>query len=115
MLKDTHDVTFNKLYRQINTSDNKPGITQIDILAFAPPLDTIFNTFSHQHCLTAAEFAIEFDLTEAQAKQLVDMLVNKGYLVANETGDCIGTAYKINYARKKPRKATTNIWDTLDI
>ena len=115
MFKDAHAVSFNDLYRQINACDSKPGITQIDILSFTPPLDTVFNIISRKNSLTAAEFAIEFGLTEGQAKRVVAMLVDKGYLAADDSGDSAKPLFKINYARKKPRKAATNIWDTLDL
>ncbi len=113
MLKDTPAVSFNDLYRQINACDSKTGITQIDILALTPPLDIIFNTISRENCLTAAEFAIEFDLSEIETMQLINMLIDKGYLVACQTNNT-ETAYKINYTRSKPRKLKTDIWDTLD-
>ena len=116
MLRDAHTVSFDDLYRQINACDSKPGITQIDILAFTPPFDIVFGIISRKHSLTAAEFAIEFDLTEVQAKQVIDMLVKKGYLTTDDSDDtAYQTAFKINYARKKPCKATTNIWKTLDL
>ena len=114
MLKDTSNISFDDLYHEIDASDSKPGITHVDILLFSPPLDTVFNTLSRKNSLTTAEFAIEFGLTDEEVKQLIDMLIDKGYLAADEAGENAEITYRINYARKKPRKAATGIWDTLD-
>ena len=83
------------------------GITPLDIASLPPPLDSSMRKLMRKGSMTLEEFAAENELTEKDAQRICQMLVNKGYLRAEECEQSAGVVYRTYFARAKGRVTGT--------
>ena len=80
-----------------------PGITPVDILALPDPVDSAVQRILRRGPMSAGEMASILDLSESEAKQIADLLVEKGYLLTEERRSDGSVVYKVYFARMRGR------------
>ena len=102
---------FDKLQSEIETRQCVAGITATDLLALSPELRRIINLIMRRSGMSLTEAVFELDMRPSEAKRLLDMLVEKGYLKVFEMkGEQI---YKAFLARTHGREVPLDVWEAL--
>ena len=84
------------------------GITPLDIASLPPPLDGSMRKLMRKGSMTLEEFAAENELTEEDTRHICQLLVEKGYLRAEECQQAAGVVYRTYFARAKGRAKGTD-------
>ena len=95
--------SFNELMDQLHAVGAFPGITPVDILALPDPVDSAVQRILRRGPMSAGEIASLLDLSESEAKQIADLLVEKGYLLTEERRSDGSLVYKVYFARMRGR------------
>ena len=96
-------VNFNELISQLQAVSVFPGITPVDILALPDPVDSAVQKILRRGPMSVNEMASVLDLPEGEAKQIADLLVEKGYLLTEERHSDGSVVYKVYFARMRGR------------
>jgi hypothetical protein len=91
-------IAFADLQRQLAELAPVKGIAPVDILQLPDAVTPAVRKMM-RHGLTLAELAQELDLSADQARQVGDMLVEKGFLASQQPGDFGDIIYKVYFAR----------------
>ena len=86
------------------------GITPADLLDLSSELRRIVNTIIRRREMSLAEIVLELDMRPSEAKELLDTLVEKGFLKAFEVRGEL--RYKTFFAPRRGREMP-NVWDAL--
>ena len=105
-----------RLQRELENLSKVEGITPADVVSLPEPLRSGINKIMREGALTLSEFAAELKLEIAETRQLGEMLVEKGFLVASETQADGEILYRTRFAksRKRVRDLPGDIWEKLD-
>jgi hypothetical protein len=90
--------TFETLAAGLAGLDSVDGITPVDILLLPKALRPAVRKMLRR-AVVLPELAGELLLTEAEARQIADILVQKGFLQTEHGSDPAGVAYKVRFAR----------------
>jgi predicted ArsR family transcriptional regulator len=87
------------------------GITPADLLDLSPELRRIVNTITRRREMSLAEIVLEMDMRPSEVRELLDTLVEKGFLKALEVKGEL--RYKTFFAPRRGREVPLNVWDAL--
>jgi hypothetical protein len=90
--------TFETLAAELIGLNSVEGITPVDILLLPAALRPAMRKML-RNAITVPELAGELRVTEAEARQIAEILVQKGFLQTQEGEDGAGVAYKVRFAR----------------
>jgi len=93
-------IAFADLQRQLAELAPVKGIAPVDILQLPAAITPAVRKMM-RHGLTLAELAQELDLSLDRARQVGDLLVDKGFLTSQQQGDRDDTIYKVYFARMR--------------
>ena len=71
---------FDRLQSEIETRQRVEGITPADLLDVSPELQRIINMILRQGEMSLAEIVFQLDMKPSEVKELLETLVEKGYL-----------------------------------
>ena len=101
-------MAFADLQRQLAGLAPVKGIAPVDILQLPAAVTPAVRKMMRQG-LTLSELADELDLPLDQARQVGDILVEKGYLINQPQGDSGDIRYRVYFARKRGQNITVDL------
>jgi len=101
-------IAFADLERQLAELAPVKGIAPVDILQLPAAITPAVRKMM-RHGLTLAELAQELDLSLDQARQVGDLLVDKGFLTSQQQGDSGDTIYKVYFARMRGQNIAVDL------
>lgn len=102
---------FNRVQKEIDARDKQEGITPADLLDLSSSLRRLMNRITRQGEITVEGAAELLEETPANARQMLNALVEKGYLERQEREE--GWVYRTRFARKRGRDIPVGIWSAL--
>jgi DNA-binding MarR family transcriptional regulator len=102
---------FNRVQKEIDARDKQEGITPADLLDLSPLLRRLMNRITRQGEITIEGAAEHLGETLDNTRQMLNTLVEKGYLEREERED--GWVYRTRFARKRGRDIPAGIWSAL--
>jgi hypothetical protein len=99
---------FADLQRQLVQLQPVKGFAPVDILSLPDSLAAVVRKMM-RHGMTLAELASELDLPLDQARQVGDLLVEKGYLTGQEQGESGEIVYKVYFARMRGQNIAVDL------
>lgn len=97
-------VNFHTLRQQLENIPFIQGISPVDVLALPNSIGKIIRKMTRENCLTIEQIADELDLGLDEAKDIADLLVDKGYLKSEtQQKDADSPLYRVYYARMRKR------------
>jgi predicted transcriptional regulator len=93
-------------------SDKPPTRTMADLLFLPETERSLMNWLLRQQSATLAEVAAHLNQPEAMARNLLQELLNQGFIQVVESAD--EPQYRPKMAIRKGRKVPTNLWDALE-
>lgn len=103
---------FDHLKKEIDARDKQEGITPADVLDLSPTLRRLMNRIMRQGEITVEEAAEHIGESPTDAREMLDALVDKGYLKQEEK-EKKGTIYRTRFARRRRREIPKGIWTAL--
>ncbi|MGD1995167.1 MAG: hypothetical protein PVH62_00185 [Anaerolineae bacterium] len=103
---------FNHIKKEIEGREKQEGISPADLLDLSPMLRRLMNRITREGDLTAETAAEHLDEPLANARQMLEALVEKGYLHREEREE--GTIYRTRFARRRRRQIPQGIWSALE-
>lgn len=101
-------IAFADLQRQLAELAPVKGIAPVDILQLPAAITPAIRKMM-RHGLTLAELAQELDLSLDEARQVGDLLVDKGFLTSQQQGDSGDTIYRVYFARMRGQNIAVDI------
>jgi len=101
-------IAFADLQRQLAELAPVKGIAPVDILQLPAAITPAVRKMM-RHGLTLAELAQELDLSLDRARQVGDLLVDKGFLTSQQQGDSGDTIYRVYFARMRGQNIAVDI------
>ena len=101
-------IAFADLQRQLAELAPVKGIAPVDILQLPAAITPAIRKMM-RHGLTLAALAQELDLSLDQARQVGDLLVDKGFLTSQQPGDSGDTIYKVHFARMRGQNIAVDL------
>lgn len=92
---------FELLCQELAKLDKVKGITPVDVLSLPNPLDNVLRKMIRQGPMTLTELADDVGLSPAEAQRLGEILIEKGFLQAEERRQDSDIVYKIYFARMR--------------
>jgi DNA-binding MarR family transcriptional regulator len=102
---------FSRIQKEIDDRDKQEGITPADLLDLSPSLRRLMNRITRQGEITTGTAAEYLEETPDNAQQMLNALVEKGYLERVEKED--GWVYRTRFARKRGHELPAGIWSAL--
>ena len=104
-----------RLQRELKNLPKVEGITLADVMNLPEPLRSGINKIMREGSVTLSEFAAELKLETAETRQLGQMLMEKGFLVATEPQADGEILYRPRFAksRNRVRGLPDDIWEKL--
>jgi DNA-binding MarR family transcriptional regulator len=102
---------FDRVQKEIDARDKQEGITPADLLDLSSALRRLMNRITRGGEITVEEAAELLEETPANARQMLNALVEKGYLERVEKEE--GWVYRTRFARKRGREIPAGIWSAL--
>jgi predicted ArsR family transcriptional regulator len=102
---------FDHIQKEIDSRESQEGITPADLLNLSTPLRRLMNRITREGSLTVAAAAGQVEESEGNAREMLDALVEKGYLERVEQDE--GWVYRTRFARKRGRELPAGIWSAL--
>jgi hypothetical protein len=90
---------FQQLVQEIDAWPMQEGIRTTDLTLLNEPLRGVLNATVREGFMTLPHFAEGLNLTLERAEQVVDLLLEHGFLRSSETGESGETEYRVRYAR----------------
>jgi predicted transcriptional regulator len=92
--------TFNELQQALAKIAKVNGVTMVDVLALPAPLDGVLRKLLKE-IQSVDQIAAELQLPIEQTLQLLDALIEKGFLTAEDQMSGGGRLYKVYFARMR--------------
>jgi DNA-binding MarR family transcriptional regulator len=102
---------FDHIQKEIEDREKRDGITLAELLDLSPPVRRMMNRITREGELTAKEAGEHIDVPLEQAQEMLNSLVEKGYLDREKREE--EWVYKIRFARKRGRALPPGIWSAL--
>jgi predicted ArsR family transcriptional regulator len=103
---------FDRIQSEIEEREKREGITPADLLDLSPPLRRLMNRITREGQLSLETAAEHLGESTANARKMLDALVEKGYLHREEQEE--GPIYRTRFARRRGRKIPQGIWSALE-
>jgi hypothetical protein len=97
------DAIFEPLKQQLTALDRVDGVTPVEILVLPEGLQSSFRKLLKGN-LTLSELAGELHVSEDHARQLADILVDKGFLQSEQRPEDGLSVFSVRFARMRPRR-----------
>ncbi len=94
---------FARLQQALARLEKVKGVTPVEILELPSPLDEIVREMMRRGRLTLDELAAKLELAPEEARQLAELLIEKGFLQTEERQENGGVLYKVYFARMRGR------------
>jgi hypothetical protein len=94
---------FESLWQAVNQLKSVAGVLPMDVLDMPDPLGGIIRKFVRMGGMSLAEFAVDLDMDQDQARRVGDVLVQKGYLNVEDHAQDGQVTYRIYLARMRKR------------
>jgi predicted ArsR family transcriptional regulator len=91
---------FESLQQTLAQLDRVEGVTVVDIMKLPSPLDVVLKRMLKE-ALSLSTLAAELQLSAEQTRQVMDLLIEKGFVKAEDQSDHGGEVYKIYFARTR--------------
>jgi len=101
-------IAFADLQRQLAALAPVKGIAPVDILQLPDAITPAVRKMM-RHGLTLADLAQELDLPLDQARQVGDILVEKGFLTSQQQGDSADLIYKVYFTRMRGQNIAVDL------
>ena len=102
---------FNRLQDEIDSRERQDGISPADLLDMPSALASIIKKIIRHNGMKLDEIAEELDQSPQDTRQMLDEMVEKGYVRRIEVKNEVW--YKAHFARKRSR-LTSDFWSNLD-
>jgi DNA-binding MarR family transcriptional regulator len=102
---------FDRVQREIDARDKQEGITPADLLDLSSSLRRLMNRITRGGEITVEAAAELLEETPGNARQMLNALVEKGYLERVEKEE--GWIYRTRFARKRGREIPAGMWSAL--
>jgi DNA-binding MarR family transcriptional regulator len=102
---------FNRVQKEIDARDKQEGITPADLLDLSPLLRRLMNRITRQGEITVRDAAEHLQETPDNTRQMLNSLVEKGYLERVEREE--GWVYRTRFARTRGHDIPAGIWSAL--
>jgi predicted ArsR family transcriptional regulator len=102
---------FGRIQSEIDAREKQDGITPADLLDLSEPLRRLMNRITREGELTAEAASEHVGEPLDNARQMLDALVEKGYLEREQREQ--GWVYRTRFARKRGREIPAGIWSAL--
>ncbi|MCP4543864.1 MAG: MarR family transcriptional regulator [Chloroflexi bacterium] len=102
---------FDRIQSEIKAQEKQEGITPADFLTLSPPLRKLMNHITRQGEVTAALAAERLQESDANVGEMLNTLVEKGYLEREKREE--EWVYRTRFARKRGRDIPMGIWSAL--
>ena len=102
---------FKHLQGEIDERDKREGITLAELLDLPTPLRRLMKQITRKGEMSADDAAKFVDETPEDASQMLNSLVEKGYLEREQREG--QWYYRIRFARKRGRSLPPGIWSAL--
>ncbi len=101
--------TFEELQKTLRGMDRLNGITMVDVMNMPAPLDTVLKKLLKE-IQSLDQISEEMQLPIEQTRQLLDILVEKGCLTAEEQMSGGGRMYKVYFARMRKHNISDKLF-----
>jgi predicted ArsR family transcriptional regulator len=102
---------FKHMQAEIDGREKQEGITLADLLDLSPPLRRLMNRITREGQMAVEGAAELLGETPAHAREMLNGLVEKGYLERAEQEE--GWVYRTRFGRKRGRDIPAGIWSAL--
>ena len=102
---------FDRIQSEIEAQEKQEGITPADLLDLSPPLRKLMNHITRQGEVTATLAAEHLQESSANVGQMLNALVEKGYLEREKREE--DWVYRTRFAHKRGRDIPVGIWSAL--
>ena len=102
--------TFEALRQELARLAKTEGVALVDILRLPAPLDVVLRKLLKES-LTLGQLAAEIQLPLNETRQLLDMLVDKGFLKIEPQTNQGGQVYKVSLARTRKHNLPAGLFD----
>ena len=102
---------FGRIQKEIDDRDKQEGISPADLLDLSTQLRRLMNRITRQGEISLDAAAEYLEETPANTRQMLNALVEKGYLERVEREE--GWVYRTRFARKRGRELPAGIWSAL--
>ena len=102
---------FKHLQDEIDDREKREGITLAELLDLSPTLRRLMNRVTRHGELTVKEAAEELDISVEETEEMLNALVEKGYLLREKREDV--WIYRVYFARKRGTSLPPGIWSAL--
>lgn len=103
---------YNRLQGELEAREQSLGLQMSDLLALAEPECGLLNWMIRQGQVTFADVAARLGKEEAQVRQILDGLLQKGYI--REIEMRAAKTYCVRLAPKRGRELPSDLWKALD-
>ena len=102
---------FDSIQQEIEAREKREGISPADLLDLSPPVRRIMNRITRQGEQTAAEAAESLERPVEEIGEMLNSLVEKGYLQREKREGV--WVYQTRFARRRGRRVPGGIWSAL--
>jgi hypothetical protein len=110
-MMDKTQIQFLSIRAEIESWPVKSGIKPTDLMLLSEPLRGILNTTVRQGTITLSTFADAIDLPVGLALEVVELLVEHGFLCTSEQNDQGDRQYHVRYSRSN--RKVGDVWGTV--
>jgi predicted LPLAT superfamily acyltransferase len=102
--------TFGTLQQELAGLAKMDGVALVDILKLPPPLDAALRKLMKK-ALPLDALADEIQLPANETRQLMDTLIEKGFVKTEDQPGQDSPVYKISFARMRKHHLPANLFD----
>jgi hypothetical protein len=100
---------FEHIQQELNKRSKVEGITPLDVMELPEPLRTAMNKLMRKGSMTVGELAVELNIEMVEARQLGQMLVEKGLLSLVEQKADGEIVYRVRLGRTRERSVPLDL------
>lgn len=102
--------TFEALQQELAGLTKMDGVTVVEIMALPEPLAATLRKMMKES-LSLAALTAEIQLPVDETRQIMEILIEKGYVKTEDQSDQGGQVYKVYFARTRKQKLPANLFD----
>jgi predicted transcriptional regulator len=104
--------TYEALQQELAGLAKVEGVTVVDIMKLPAPLDVALKKMLKES-LSLDALSTEIQLSVDETHEVVDLLIEKGFVKTEEQSDQGGQMYKVYLARVRKHNLPANLFDAL--
>ena len=101
--------TYEALQEALSGVPRVDGVTMVDIMALPEPLDAALRKLLKES-LSLDALSHEIQLSPTETRQIMDTLVEKGFVKTEDQPDQGGHVYKVYFARMRKHSIPDNLF-----